>query len=120
MSSAEGLQSCSCGRIDVHAHFLPECYLHALKKAGLTTLDGGFPIPAWSAEAALEMMGRQDIATAMISLSSPSTHFLPVEEKPRLVREVNEAGHALVVDDLPALGGLEDLDRHAVAGLLGE
>jgi 6-methylsalicylate decarboxylase len=89
-------ESCSCGRIDVHAHFLPDCYLHALRKAGLKTLDGGFPIPAWSAEAALEMMGRQDIETAMISLSSPSTHFLPVEEKPRLVREVNDAGSALV------------------------
>jgi predicted TIM-barrel fold metal-dependent hydrolase len=89
------VKSCACGRIDVHAHFLPDCYLHALNKAGLTTLDGGFPIPAWSAEAALEMMARQDIATAMISLSSPSTHFLPVEERPRLVREVNDAGAAL-------------------------
>jgi 6-methylsalicylate decarboxylase len=96
MNSPESPSSCSCGRIDVHAHFLPECYLQALKKAGLKTLDGGFPIPAWSAEAALEMMGRQNIATAMISLSSPSTHFLPVEEKPRLVRDVNEAGSALV------------------------
>jgi predicted TIM-barrel fold metal-dependent hydrolase len=80
----------------VHAHFLPECYLRALRNAGLKTLDGGFPIPAWSAEAALEMMGRQKIETAMISLSSPSTHFLPVEEKPRLVREVNDAGSTLV------------------------
>jgi predicted TIM-barrel fold metal-dependent hydrolase len=88
--------SCSCGRIDVHAHFLPDCYTHALKKAGLTTLDGGFPVPAWSAEAALEMMDRQNIATAMISLSSPSTHFLPVAEKPNLVRQVNDAGAALV------------------------
>jgi predicted TIM-barrel fold metal-dependent hydrolase len=87
---------CACGRIDVHAHFLPECYVDALAKAGLKTLDGGFPIPAWSAGAALEMMDRQKIGTAMISLSSPSTHFLPVHEKPRLVREVNDAGAALV------------------------
>ncbi|HEY1710154.1 MAG TPA: amidohydrolase family protein [Rhizomicrobium sp.] len=96
MSSSETQALCSCGRIDVHAHFLPECYLHALRKAGLKTLDGGFPIPAWSEEAALEMMSRQNIATAMISLSSPSTHFLPVEEKPPLVRAVNEAGAALM------------------------
>lgn len=91
-----GSTGCACGRIDVHAHFLPECYTHALAKAGLKTLDGGFPIPAWSADAALEMMKRQDIETAMISLSSPSTHFLPIDEKPRLVREVNDAGSALV------------------------
>ncbi len=87
---------CSCGRIDVHAHFLPECYLNALKKAGLNTLDGGFPIPSWSEQAALDVMGRQNIDTAVISLSSPSTHFLPVAEKPGLVRDVNDAGSALV------------------------
>ena len=92
--SAEKL--CLCGRIDVHAHFLPECYLQALNKAGLKTLDGGFPIPSWSEDAALEMMGRHNIDTAMISLSSPSTHFLPVEEKVGLVRDVNDAGSALV------------------------
>lgn len=70
---------CPCGddhKIDVHAHFLPPCYAEALAKAGMTTLDGGFPVPAWSGEAALEMMDRQGIETAMISLSSPSTHFL--------------------------------------------
>jgi predicted TIM-barrel fold metal-dependent hydrolase len=42
------------------------------------------------------MMGRQNIAVAMISLSSPSTHFLPAEEKLQLVREVNDAGSVLV------------------------
>ncbi|MFI4934017.1 MAG: amidohydrolase family protein [Caulobacterales bacterium] len=84
-----------CGRIDVHAHFLPPCYMGALKAAGLKTLDGGFPIPEWSGEAALAMMDRRQIETAMISLSSPSTHFLPVEQKPALVREVNDAGAEL-------------------------
>ncbi len=93
---SKGPGPCSCGRIDVHAHFLPECYVAALAKAGLKTLDGGFPVPAWSAQAALDMMDRQKIDTAMISLSSPSTHFLPLAEKPPLVRDVNRAGHELV------------------------
>src|ERR1700761_1881655 len=95
-ASDEPKPGCACGRIDVHAHFLPEPYREALRKAGLTTLDGGLPIPEWSGEAALAMMDRRRIETAMISLSSPSTHFLPVEQKPRLVREVNEAGAVLV------------------------
>jgi hypothetical protein len=55
-SSDEPAIDCACGRIDVHAHFLPPCYLEALKAAGLETLDGGFPIPQWSGEAALAMM----------------------------------------------------------------
>ena len=97
MTSAEpNAGGCACGRIDVHAHFLPDFYVAALYKAGLTTLDGGFPIPAWSEVAALEMMDRQQIATAMVSLSSPSTHFLPVEARPGLVRQVNDVGHDLV------------------------
>ena len=97
MTSAEpSVGGCACGRVDVHAHFLPDFYVEALHKAGLTTLDGGFPIPAWSEAAALEMMDRQQIATAMVSLSSPSTHFLPVEARPGLVRQVNDAGRDLV------------------------
>lgn len=91
-------KACTCGegRIDVHAHFLPPCYAEALAKAGMTTLDGGFPVPAWSAEAALGMMDRQGIASAVISLSSPSTHFLPDDKKGALCRDVNEEGANLV------------------------
>ena len=62
----------------------------------MTSLDGGFPIPAWSETAALQMMDRQQIDTAMVSLSSPSTHFLPPAQKPGLCREINEAGRNLL------------------------
>jgi len=90
--------ACACGarRVDVHAHFLPACYTDALAQRGISRLDGGMPIPAWSAEAALATMDKNEIETAMISLSSPSTHFLPVSEKPALCRLVNQAGHGLV------------------------
>lgn len=91
MTTGEGC----CGRVDVHAHFLPDFYCEALAKAGLTTLDGGMPIPAWSVDAALQVMDRQKIDTAMLSVSSPSTHFLPVAEKPKLCRQINEAGRDL-------------------------
>lgn len=87
--------ACPCGRIDVHNHFLPPVYAEALTRAGLRTLDGGMPIPAWSPEAALGMMDRQGIATAMISLSSPGPHILPLSERPGLCREINEAGAVL-------------------------
>ena len=80
--------------IDVHAHFLPEVYAEALNRAGLKTVDGGMPVPAWSERAALEVMDRQGIATAIVSLSSPSAHFLPVEARPARARAVNEAGAA--------------------------
>lgn len=87
---------CPCGRIDVHAHFLPDFYCETLAKAGLTTLDGGFPVPAWDAAAHLAMMAKLGIETAMLSVSSPSTHFLPVGERAALCRAINREGARLV------------------------
>jgi predicted TIM-barrel fold metal-dependent hydrolase len=111
---------CVCGRIDVHQHFLPEVYAAALSKAGLRTVDGGMPIPAWSAQAALEMMDGQDIETAMISLSSPSTHFLPPGERAGLVRQVNEAGAGLVSAHPGRFGFFATLPMPDVAASLAE
>lgn len=96
MTEGDSGGGCACGRIDVHAHFLPDVYAEALARAGLTTLDGGFPVPKWSAAAAIEMMDRQEIATAMVSLSSPSAHFLSAAERPAIAAEVNDAGAELM------------------------
>lgn len=111
---------CACGRIDVHAHFLPDFYCEALAKAGLRTVDGGMPIPAWNAEAMLAMMDRQQIATAMVSLSSPSAHFLPPAERAGLCRQVNEAGVALVRDHPGRFGFFASLPMPDVPAALEE
>lgn len=115
-------ENCACGkgRIDVHAHFLPPCYADALARAGMTTLDGGFPVPAWSAEAALEMMDRQGIASAIVSLSSPSTHFLAEDKKAALCRDVNEAGAELVRMHPARFGFLASLPLPDVEAALAE
>ncbi len=115
-----GTPNCGCGRIDVHAHFLPDFYCEALAKAGLSTVDGGMPIPAWSVEAMLAMMDRQQIATAMVSLSSPSTHFLPQSERSALCRQVNEAGAALVRDHPGRFGFFASLPMPDVEAALSE
>ncbi len=112
--------TCPCGRIDVHQHFLPPVYAEALSRAGLRTVDGGMPIPAWSEAAALEMMDRQGIETAMVSLSSPSAHFLPLAERPGLVREINEAGAALVRAHPGRFGFFATLPLPDVAAALAE
>ena len=36
------------GRVDVHAHYLPEAYRAALGAAGFEMVDG-MPVPAWEA-----------------------------------------------------------------------
>lgn len=111
---------CACGRIDVHAHFLPEVYASALARSGLTRLDGGMPIPVWNSTLALATMDKLEIETAIISLSSPSTHFLPVAEKPELCRQVNLAGHALTVERPDRFGFFASLPLPDVDAALRE
>jgi predicted TIM-barrel fold metal-dependent hydrolase len=111
---------CTCGRIDVHAHFLPDFYAEALTKAGLKTVDGGMPIPAWSAEAALGVMDRQGIETAMVSLSSPSTHILPAKDRAGLAREINRAGQALMAAHPGRFGYFATLPMPDVEASLAE
>ena len=111
---------CACGRIDVHAHFLPEVYAAALTQAGLRTVDGGMPVPAWSAEAAIEVMDRQQIDTAIISLSSPSTHFLAPKDRVGLVQEVNDAGAALMAAHPGRFGFFATLPMPDIAASLAE
>ena len=121
MAEAKSMSGrCACGRIDVHQHFLPDFYAEALAKAGLTTVDGGMPLPAWSADAALQMMDRQQIETAMISLSSPSTHFLPPAERASLARQVNLAGAALVAAHPGRFGFFATLPMPDVEASLAE
>ncbi len=86
---------CACGRIDVHAHYLPAPYRRALAEAGLTKLDGGIPVPEWSADAHLALMTQYGISTSLLSVSSPGLHFLDSAKAVRMAREVNEAGAAL-------------------------
>jgi predicted TIM-barrel fold metal-dependent hydrolase len=83
-------------RIDVHAHYLPPAYYDALREAGLTLLDGGMPVPRWRVEDSLALMAHHDIATQMLSVSSPSVNFIGVDKASRLARAVNEQGAAYV------------------------
>tara|TARA_R110000868_G_scaffold37022_4_gene130999 strand:+ start:5696 stop:6697 length:1002 start_codon:yes stop_codon:yes gene_type:complete len=116
-------KTCVCGlehKIDVHAHFLPPCYQAALAKAGMATLDGGFPVPQWTPKLALAMMDTQGIGHAMISLSSPATHFVEGAAKLDLVREVNDAGAALLKQHPTRFGYFATLPLPNVKAALAE
>jgi predicted TIM-barrel fold metal-dependent hydrolase len=82
--------------VDVHMHFLPECYREALAAAGMATLDGGIPIPQWSEDLALKTMDELGIESALLSISSPSIRFLDGQAELDLCRNVNLAGADLV------------------------
>lgn len=106
--------------IDVHMHFLPDCYRQALDSAGLKTLDGGMPIPEWSEDLALATMDRLGIETAMLSISSPSVRFVQGAAELKLCRDVNRAGADLVKRRPDRFGLLATLPMLDVAGAVDE
>ncbi|MFT3720683.1 amidohydrolase family protein [Pseudorhodoferax sp.] len=89
--------TCACGLVDAHSHYLPPQYARALDEAGLVTLDGGFPVPAWSEEQALQHMDRHGIEVSMLSVSSPTVGFVrDALARRRLARSVNTFAAELV------------------------
>ncbi|MFJ4641321.1 amidohydrolase family protein [Streptomyces hygroscopicus] len=78
--------------IDVHAHFLTPRYVEAAQDAGHTRPDGMAAWPTWHPERHLELMDEWGIATSLLSISSPGTHFGDDRAARTLSRHVNETG----------------------------
>ena len=77
-------------RIDTHHHAIPPDYRKALQKAGLDEA-GGRALPDWSRDASLQAMAELDVGTAILSVSTPGTAFLPnPADAAALARDVND------------------------------
>jgi 6-methylsalicylate decarboxylase len=82
-------------RIDTHHHLIPPDYRKALQQAGLHEA-GGRALPDWSAAASLQAMAELDVGTAILSVSTPGTAFLPNPvDAAYLARDVNDYAAAL-------------------------
>jgi predicted TIM-barrel fold metal-dependent hydrolase len=83
-------------RIDTHHHMIPPDYRKALRRAGIDEA-GGRALPDWSPQGSLKTMAELDIATAIVSVSTPGTTFLPnPADASALARDLNEYGADLV------------------------
>lgn len=105
-------------RIDVHQHFLPPSYGAALTAQGVTS--GGWPMPSWSAEGAVEAMDEAGIATGILSISAPGTHIGDNAQARELSRASNEFGAELVKDRPTRFGLFASLPLPDVDGALAE
>ncbi|GGW09357.1 amidohydrolase [Streptomyces capoamus] len=110
----------SSGMIDVHAHLLPGFYVEQATAAGHVHPDGMGSWPAWSVEAHLELMDRNGIATAMLSMSSPGVHFGDDMAARLLARQVNEYAAELTRDHPGRFGVFASLPLPDVDGALEE
>jgi predicted TIM-barrel fold metal-dependent hydrolase len=108
------------GRIDVHAHYLPDTYRAAAETAGHSMPDGFFELPTWSAAGHLELMDRLGIAMSLLSISSPGVHFGDDADARSLARQVNEEGRRAVEEHPGRFGLLAALPLPDVAGALEE
>ena len=76
------------GRIDVHHHIVPPRYKEWLESNRVTA--GGLAIPSWSVNVAIDEMDAKEIATAVVSVSTPGVDVASGSQAGAKAREVNE------------------------------
>ncbi len=85
-------------RIDTHHHAIPSFYRDRLQKARIDEA-GGRALPDWSPEGSLQTMAELNVATAILSVSTPGTAFLPnAADAASLARDLNDHLGGLVAD----------------------
>lgn len=91
-------------RIDVHQHLVPPFYRDLLAEEGIAEA-GGRALPEWSPAAALALMDLLGTATAILSVSTPGTGFLPDPAgAAKLARRLNDFAASLVADHTGRFG----------------
>jgi predicted TIM-barrel fold metal-dependent hydrolase len=91
-------------RIDTHHHAIPTFYRDLLRKAGIDEA-GGRALPDWSPEASLQTMAELNVATAVLSVSTPGTTFVPSPaDAAALARDLNDHLADLVGDQPDRFG----------------
>ena len=89
-------------RIDTHHHVIPPDYRKALQQAGLLEA-GGRALSDWSPEASLQAMADLDVGTAILSVSTPGTAFLPKPaDAAALARKLNTKQSATAAVNRPS------------------
>lgn len=110
-------------RIDVHQHIVPPAYAAWLAGRGLRDA-GGREIPAWSAEAAIELMDAHEIRTGILSVSTPGVHLEPSLRRDPIARakarEVNEYAARVATNHPERFGFFATLTLPDVDGALEE
>jgi len=106
------------GRIDVHHHIVPPRYAELLAERDVR--PGGVPVPDWSAARSLRLMDRNDIATSILSVSTPGAWLGDGREARRIARDVNEYAAGVVADHPRRFGFFATLTLPDVEGAIAE
>lgn len=106
-------------RIDVHNHVIFPEYISELEKIGVTR-SLGKSFDEWSVEKTLEVMDRNEIRTAVASISSPGVFFGETSYAKRLSRICNELCARLISDHPSRFGAFAALPLPDIKSSLDE
>jgi predicted TIM-barrel fold metal-dependent hydrolase len=104
--------------IDVHFHLIPQFYRDAVYAAGSGPAIGRYP--DWTPQLALELMDKQGIALAMLSLGQPGVGFLPDGKAAAFARRCNDYAAELIGQHPARFGCFGLLPMHDVGAALAE
>ena len=105
-------------RVDTHHHVVPPEYAAWLRAKG--ALAGDLPIPSWQPEAALSLMDRHDVRTAVLSVSTPGVHLGDGADARAMARHVNEYAAQMTRDHPDRFGFFATMPLPDVDGALDE
>jgi 6-methylsalicylate decarboxylase len=105
-------------RIDVHQHVVPPFYAEALASHGGD--PSGSVTPHWSPERAIAFMDSQQIATGILSVSTPSVVGWAQDERRQMARRINEYTADLVASRPDRFGSFATLPLPDIDGALAE
>src|SRR5258708_15211274 len=111
-------------RIDVHQHVVPPFWAKALPAHGgdPSGARSGDPsstvLPRWSPESAIEFMDSQEIATAILSLTSPRIVRWNKSERREMARRINDYTQGLVTKRPDRFGHFATLPLPDVDGAI--
>ncbi len=106
-------------RIDVHHHVLPEFYIDAQRKAGISgTAYRGFP--DWIPEKSLALMEDHRIESTILSFTSPGIYFGDLDQTRDLARRCNDYLATLAENHPGRFGGFAFLPLPDIDASLAE
>ncbi|MEV4141037.1 amidohydrolase family protein [Dactylosporangium sp. NPDC049742] len=106
--------------VDVHSHFVTPEYVEAATRAGHVHPEGMPRWATWSVPEHLAMMDEAGIARAVLSVSSPGTHFGNDAAARALARSLNRFSAGVVERFPDRFGHFAALPMPDVAGALAE
>ncbi len=107
-------------RIDVHHHITPPEYVSTVGIEAIGAPSPNRETPKWNVVKSLEAMDRNDIMTAVVSVSSPGVLMKDPAQTKRLCRACNDFAAGMVADHPLRFGAFSSLPLPDVSAALEE